>query len=404
MADYYYCLSNVGDAHLAAERENKLTEQLNVEQRENRKIAVQRGRNALQKERSENLKKNARPVKRKPTASLVGKKILNDPPQIRAEENDKILSADVKNQLSESDDESIAGIMDPTPGNTSRRSDEQVDKEKEEVRFSQVSDLIEERRKARKLCDQMLESLGTSKPEPFHKSHEAHTKSPQEKTLYAPKSPKQLTKFPVQKSPEAVNKFIPKSPRDKPLYVPKSPKHTTKPPIQKPPPMKPLHAPKSAATKSPTPKSPAAVSGFIPKSNQFSRVDKTPVRNQNVQRSVGGNTRKVNTPNRVVKTKNAVALKFASPQQRREFVPRFIKNPVTPPGILKNKAAAVITATKSPEKVQFYDHFSRRGKEYNALPGMVVRESHPQAINANEAARVQNEMDEIRFHQMQEMR
>lgn len=366
MADYYYCLSNVGDAHMAAERENELTEQSNEQQRKNRKIAAMRGQKALQMERLKNVKKNERPVKRKPKASFVHKTVLNVPSKARDEEDDEMLFENDDNQFSsESDDEPentgpIHDNNDNTLSSPDKSRNEQVDKQNDMVRFSQVSDLIEERRRARKLCDQMLES-DTNKPVTFSKSPETSSKTPPKNPPYAPKT--------IAKSPRPCSK----SPQRKPLYAPKSP-------IQ--------------ATKSPVQKSPANVKGFMSK-------------NFNSQRNAATNSKKVNTPNKVVKSKNSVASsKFVSPQ-RREFVPRFIKSPDAKPGILKNKAAPVITetvGTGSPEKVQFYDHFSRYGKEYDALPGMVTRESHPQAINANEAARVQNELDEIRFQQLEELR
>lgn len=363
MADYYYCLSNVGDAHMAAERENELTEQSNEQQRKNRKIAAMRGQKALQMERLKNVKKNERPVKRKPQATFVHKNVLNVPSKTVDEEDDKTLLENDDNQFSsESDDEPentdpMHDNDDNTLTSPDKNRDEQVDKQKDLVRFSQVSDLIEERRRARNLCDQMLES-DTNKPVTFSKSPETSSKTPPKKPSYAPKS--------LPKSPKPCTRTPPK----KPLYAPKSPIQATKSPVQKP---------------------PVNVKGFIPQ-------------NFNSQRNAAANPKKVNTPNKVVKSKNFVtSSKFVSPQ-RREFVPRFIKSPDTKPGILKKKAAPVITETVSPEKVQFYDHFSRYGKEYDALPGMVTRESHPQTINANEAARVQNELDEIRFQQLEELR
>lgn len=364
MADYYYCLSNVGDAHVAAERENELTKQLNEQQRENRKIAAMRGRNALQKERLKNVKKNERVIKRKPKSSFVRKNAPKTLSLVRDEENDKVLSdEDDENQLSGSADENVDPVHDNSLRSPDKTPNELAYKPNGVVRFSQVSDLIEERRRARNLCDQIMDNVD-DKPKTFSKSPEPSTKTPQKKPL-----------------------FVTKSTGDIQLHAPKSPKIVTKTPIQK--------SPKNAKR-------------FVPKTQQFSRVDKTTSGNRNIisQRSAAmANSKKVNTPSKPDKTKNFVG--SSKSPQRQEFVPRFTKNPTTKPGILKNKAAPVITettATGSPEKVQFYDHFSRYGKEYDALPGLVTRESHRPTVNANEAAKVQNELDEIRFQQLQELR
>lgn len=353
MADYYYCLSNVGDAHVAAERENELTERLDEQQRKNRKTAAIRGRDALEKERLKNVKKTA---KSKPKASFVHKSAVSAPPQ------EKILSKDDVILVNESDDEMTDGNDEPTHDSTLaspvKSLFEPVEKQQDLVRFSQVSDLIEERRRARNLCDQILENASSiNQPETASKSPERRTKSPQAKPSYAPR----------------------------PLNAPKSPK----------------------LTKSPVPKAPVNVKGGKPQLQPFSLVDKATYGNQSNKSQRNAVAKKVNTPNKVVKSKNSVSpAKFDAPH-RREFVPRFTKNPITKPGILKNKAAPVISkavTTESPEKVQFYDHFTRRGKEHDPVPGMVIRESHRQTIDANEAARVQNEMDEIRFQQMQELK
>ncbi|XP_037037523.1 uncharacterized protein LOC119075235 [Bradysia coprophila] len=365
MADYYYCLSNVGDAHVAAERENQLTEQQNEQQRKNRKIAVQRGRDALHKERLANVRKKERgAIKRKQNLSSgheIGPNTVN-----ATEEVSRLMSNDDDHQQSESDDEVIAKNVD-TVRDTSIRSpgkhlaDELVDKPKEHsmFRFTKVSDLIEERRRARHVCDQILESeFATVQPEIHSTSSQ---KSPQSKPSHAPKPPQ----------PKLFH--APKSPQAKPLYTPKSPKQPTKSTVQR---------------------SPVSAKGFVPK------LPTAGSKGFNSQRSVVGNARKVISPNKVVKPRNVVtSSKFVSPQ-RREFVPRF-----NIPGILKNKPAPETTkevTTESIEKVQFYDHFSRYGKEYEAVPGMVVRESQDQAMDANEAARVQNEMDELRFKQLEE--
>ncbi len=381
MADYYYCLSNVGDAHVAAERENELTEKMNEQQRENRKIAVLRGRKALEKERLKNVKKNERLVKRKAKTNVVHKNAphaSSNAPNV-LNENDKTLSDDDGNQLSESDDELIAEELSPVhdivvQSPDTHRSDPIDSAQREQgVRFSQVSDLIEQRRRARSVCDQLFESgSSTSKLEHFSKSTEPCTKSPPGKPLYTPKS--------IQT----------KSPQTKPFHAPKSPKRTTTALVHKSP-----------------------VREFIPKPHQFSHT--ATAKGSKIidsQRSVIGNAKKaIVTPNKVTKSKNAIATtttKFVSPP-RREFVPRFTKNTLAQPGILKNKATTTdpttTDATTSPEKVQFYDHFSRYGKEIDAIPGMVIRESQqPPTMNATEAARVQNELDEIRFRQLDELR
>lgn len=354
MADYYYCLSNVGDAHVAAERENQLAEQIDKQQHKNRKIAVQRGRDALQKERLESIKKNTN-VKRKQKISLAHKNVVNSAP---ADENDKLLSKDDDHQLSESDDgwtdENVNAVESSTVKSPEKHLHELVDRPKESnFRFTQVSDLIEERRRVRNLCDQILEGdFGTSQPETQSKS--SVQRATQTKSSQAP--PKLF--------------HAPKSAQTKPLHVPKSPQHPTKPTLER---------------------CPVNTKGLAPKLPNAGNI---------AQRNVGGTTRKVVTPKKIAKSKTVVALpKFVSPQ-RREFVPRFNK-----PGILKSRPtseATKLTTTESPEKVQFYDHFSRYGKEYDAVPGMVIRESHQPTIDANEAARVQNEMDELRFKQLEE--
>ncbi|KAG4073692.1 hypothetical protein HA402_000916 [Bradysia odoriphaga] len=351
MADYYYCLSNVGDAHVAAERENQLTEQQNEQQRKNRKIAVQRGRDALHKERLANVSKKERGAfKRKQNTTTPN--TVNAP-----EEVSRLLTTnDDDHQLqSDSDDELTAKNVDTIRKSSIKSpekhlADELVDKPKDSMfQFTKVSDLIEERRRARNVCDQILESeFGTGQPE--------------------------IQSTSSQKSSQPKSSHAPKSPQAKPLYNPKSPKQPTKSTIKR---------------------SPVTAKGFVPK------LPTAGSKGFNSQRSVVGNARRVISPNKVAKTRNvATSSKFVSPQ-RREFVPRF-----NIPGILKNKPAPETTtqavASESTEKVQFYDHFSRYGKEYEAVPGMVVREPHNQVMDANEAARVQNEKDEIRFKQLEE--
>lgn len=378
-ADYYYCLSNVGDAHVAAERENELIEQLNEQQREDRKTAVIRGRKALQIERSKNVKKNERLMKRTPKVNVVHKEVATATQTSFDEENDDILSDDDENQLSESDDTVVEENIDLTHRSLSKSPNRNKSVDKQEVRFSQVSELIEERRRARKLCDQMLETdFGTGKPTTSSKSPEP--KSPQGKSIYAPRSP--------------IHKplYAPKSPPGKPLQSPISHKQTSKSPVGKSP----------VAVKGPS----VTVKGFVPKSHQFSGVSKAATSTNQKINSQRGVTKKVNTPNKVVKPKNSMALKFPLPQ-RREFVPRFTTNQTAKTGILKNKANPVITpaaTTVAPDKVQFYDHFSRYGKEYDPIPGMVIRESQPATVNANEAARIQNDLDEVRFQQLEELK
>lgn len=376
MADYYYCLSNVGDAHAAAERENEETQHLEAQQRENRKIAAIRGRKALQKEKLKNLKKSDRPVKRKSVKkdASVNTNVLNISTHVLHDQSEKILLED-NNDLTESDEEYIVERSEFLQKSLSRSPEilnetsaqVQVDRPKNVVRFSQVSDLIEERRKARTLCDQILEnSFDASKPENTSKSPvpilHVRTKSPEDKSSHAPKLSKP-TKSPVQtfqKSPVITKRFVPQ--QNQPFRTGTSSSTNTKNNIQR---------------------------------DIFSKKVNTP--------------NKVNAPkalaNRVFKQKKLVASsKFTSPQ-RREFVPRFTKNPVTKPGILKNRAELVVTETaESPEKVQFYDHFSRYGKEYDVQPGLVQRELNPPSMSANEAARVQNEMDKVRFQQLKDLR
>lgn len=343
---------------MAAERENELTEHLDEQQRKNRKTAVIRGRKALEKELLKNVKKSA---KSKPRASSVRKSVAIAPPQDLDGEKDEILSKDDEIVVSESDDELTDGNIEPTHDTTvaspvtSRY--EPIEKQKDLIRFSQVSDLVEERRRARNLCEQMLQSASSkNQPEASFKSPEPCKKMPEMKPSYAPKQ----------------------------LHAPKSPK---------------------LITKSAVPKVPANVRVKQPQFQPFSLADKANSHNPSNKspRNAIANPKKVNTPNKIVKSKNSVApAKFAAPQ-RREFVPRFTKDPVTKPGILKNNAV-ITKAAESPEKVQFYDHFARYGKELDAVPGMVIRESQRQTIDANEAARVQNEKDEIRFQQMQELK
>lgn len=380
MADYYYCLSNVGDAHAAAERENEETAHLEAQQRENRKIAVMRGRKALQKEKLKNVKKSDRPVKRKAVkkdAHNDEKKVLNVTPEVLHAESDKTVLEDDNREFAESDDEYIAKSseflqksLSKSP-EISKNTSPQVEKQKNVVRFSEVSDLIEERRRARSLCDQILEN-----------------------SFDAAKS------VTASKSPISILHSRTKSPDDKPSYVPKSPK-PTKSPVRT------------------FQKSPVNAKRFVPRQNQPFRTGITNSDNPktNIQRSIVKNTKKVNTPNkvsapkaltnRVIKPKQIVASsKFTSPQ-RREFVPRFTKNQIAKPGILKNRTASVITKTATtelPEKVQFYDHFTRYGKEYDAVPGLVQRELNPPSMTANEAAKVQNEMDKIRLQQLKDLR
>lgn len=371
MNDYYYCLSNIGDAHVAAERENQLTQQLDEQQQANRKIAVLRGRKALQKERLKNTKKNI--IKRKPKAT-VPKVVINVPPQVLPEEtNDEILWEDDNRQHSDSDDEFTARNAEFVRRSLSRspeiskNANEPADKQKtvNVVRFSQVSDLIEERRRARNVCDQILENrLDTTEPENTSRSIlRSSAKSPQDKSSTTPKSPKQI------KLPDQITK-----------------------------------------------KSPVTTRGFMTRSSQSFRTEKINSENLKIypQRSIVTNTKKVNTPkkvnppkvvtNRVTKPKKLVT---TTPPQRREFVPRFTKNPNDIPGILKNKTISVIpetATTETPEKVQFYDHFNRYGKEYDARPGMVQRESDKPSVSANEAAKIQNEMDAVRFQQLLELK
>lgn len=343
MANYYYCLSNVGDAHAAAERENQLAEQLGEQQRRNRQIAVRRGRDALHKERLANSKKN----ERKPKISSANKRVPTTTlTTMIASEDDKLLSID------DSDEELIVDGQGSTAQSLEKRLDEMVGESTgSKFLFTQVSDLIEERQRVRNLCDQILESeTGTSQPE-IH-SESAEQKSAKANAIARPSHTKWF--------------HAPKSPQAKPLRMPKSPKQRS------------------------------PVKNFVTKSPARKGLNAHRNLNENV-------TTKVISPNKLDKSKTVVSSsKFVSPQ-RREFVPRFNK-----PGILKNKvtqeASKPMTTVESPEKVQFYDHFSRYGKEYDPVPGMVLRESLVPAMNANEAARLQNEVDELRFKQLEELK
>lgn len=394
--EYRKCLSHVGDAHLAAKKENELSKQLKEQQIKNRKLATKRGNEALQKLRStqkHSATKSVTPNKENATATVA------------TQVNDSINSNDSPQQLA------TVGNPNGTLKSPPKTLPKHVDIAYLSLSSSDEDEMFVENHQFRPTVSSVVnisseDSLSSGLEEAIKSSKyttnignvlfDKSSKMPSFSGAYNPddftadtssKSYSIVNSVPFTTASDFINKYRNVS-NERTVVTSHRPTvelTTTKPVIETVPP---IPKPSTAPIKSCLRQSSSA--NVLPKSSKVSTTTVAPKPKPKII--------KKNLPSSSTKTSNPLVL------PKSQYVPMFNKPSSTKLSIegqsigqsVPSSATTnpIIPVSQKSSKVQFYDHINRFSKEYEAPSDIVQRiESSHDQPTAMEAAKLEEQFE-----------
>lgn len=343
--DYKHCLSQIGQAHLAAERENVKQRQIDEQHQKNRQIALKRGKLAADKIKADSKMKSTAPTRPVKAKAVV-------------DHSKKVAFQTLPETLSSSDSSSTTTTPTSSSSNSSTPSVIHVEpKKKPEMKIKAIVP---------------VPSIKSST------SQKAANKSPIKLREYNP------SRYASENNSSATD-----------VSMSDSPMMDTPPLITKVSDLLGKKSPKSNGLRS---------SPYIAKTY---KLDKTPVSSRHPVKkpttkpqinSVSSRlSRAIQTP-----TKSSGKSPVKMLPERKHFVPEFVKTKPKEMGTKKDTSVQTIPKTSS--KVQFYDHANKFLSEYESNLDLEERLLNVTPLNAWDEAKHAKRTDMLKKNEQHNLR